>query len=94
MSKRKPIKRGKGPQTQNHSAGRGSVITFGAPEPILTTGTEYYNIQYDLQADHWRLPIDRLALAQLPNLNSQHGGGDVCATKYDLRRLQRRRSDT
>lgn len=74
MSKRKPIKRGKGPQTQNHSAGRGSVITFGAPEPILTTGTEYYNIQYDLQADHWRLPIDRLALAQLPNLNSQHGG--------------------
>ncbi|WP_279050083.1 phage portal protein [Cedecea davisae] len=54
--------------------GRGSVITFGEPEPILTTGTDYHNIWYDNEFDHWRLPIDRLALAQLPNLNAQHGG--------------------
>lgn len=54
--------------------GRGSVITFGEPEPILTTGTDYHNIWYDNEYDHWRLPIDRLALAQLPNLNGQHGG--------------------
>lgn len=54
--------------------GRGSVITFGEPEPILTTGTDYHNIWYDNDYDHWRLPIDRLALAQLPNLNAQHGG--------------------
>ncbi|HEO9045946.1 TPA: phage portal protein [Enterobacter kobei] len=54
--------------------GRGDVITFGKPEPILTTGTDYYNIRYDGRGDYWRLPIDRLALAQLPNLNAQHGG--------------------
>jgi len=54
--------------------GRGSVITFGEPEPILTTGTDYHNIWYDNEYDHWQLPIDRLALAQLPNLNAQHGG--------------------
>lgn len=54
--------------------GRGSVITFGEPEPILTTGTDYHNIWYDTEAEHWRLPIDRMALAQLPNLNGQHGG--------------------
>ncbi|MES4611013.1 MAG: phage portal protein [Ewingella sp.] len=54
--------------------GQGSVITFGEPEPILTTGTDYHNIWYDNDYDHWRHPIDRLALAQLPNLNGQHGG--------------------
>lgn len=71
-------------QTKQHGAaaakpktftpGHGSVITFGEPEPILTTGTDYHNIWYDNDYDHWRLPIDRLALAQLPNLNGQHGG--------------------
>lgn len=54
--------------------GRGSVITFGEPEPLLTTGTDYHNIWYDNTFDHWQVPIDRLALSQLPNLNGQHGG--------------------
>lgn len=61
-------------QKQELSLGRSSVITFGEPEPILTTGTDYYNIWYDNKADHWRLPIDRVALSQLVNLNGQHGG--------------------
>lgn len=60
--------------SENFTPGRGSVITFGEPEPILTTGTDYHNIWYDNDFDHWRLPIDRLALSQLPNLNGQHGG--------------------
>lgn len=51
-----------------------STISFGEPEPILTTGTDYNEIWYDDNYDHWSLPIDRLALAQLPNLNGQHGG--------------------
>jgi PBSX family phage portal protein len=59
---------------ETFTPGRGSVITFGEPEPILTTGTDYHNIWYDNDYDHWKLPIDRLALAQLPNLNAQHGG--------------------
>ena len=63
-----------GNKVETFTPGRGSVITFGEPEPILTTGTDYHNIWYDNEYDHWRLPIDRLALAQLPNLNGQHGG--------------------
>ena len=61
-------------KTETFTPGRGSVITFGEPEPILTTGTDYHNIWYNDEYDHWRVPIDRLALAQLPNLNAQHGG--------------------
>lgn len=62
------------PKTFTPAAGKGSVITFGEPEPILTTGTDYLNIWYENNYDHWSLPIDRMALAQLPNLNGQHGG--------------------
>ncbi len=51
-----------------------SIITFGKPEPVLTTGTDYRDIWYDNAADHFTQPIDRLALAQLINLNGQHGG--------------------
>lgn len=64
----------KAQQTENFTPGRSSVISFGEPEPILTTGTDYSEIWYDNDFDHWRLPIDRLSLAQLPNLNGQHGG--------------------
>lgn len=51
-----------------------SVLRFGKPEPVLTTGTDYQDVWYDNEADHYTLPIDRLALAQLINLNGQHGG--------------------
>ncbi|PWD64934.1 MULTISPECIES: phage portal protein [Pectobacterium] len=51
-----------------------SIITFGKPEPVLTTGTDYRDVWYDNNFDHYTLPIDRLALAQLINLNGQHGG--------------------
>lgn len=51
-----------------------SIITFDKPEPILTTGTDYRDIWYDNDFDHYTQPIDRLALAQLINLNGQHGG--------------------
>lgn len=51
-----------------------SIITFSKPEPVLTTGTDYNEIWYDSSANHYTQPIDRLALAQLINLNGQHGG--------------------
>src|SRR5690606_23803440 len=51
-----------------------SIITLGKPEPVLTTGTNYKDVWYDNEHEHWTLPIDRLALAQLVNLNAQHGG--------------------
>nr|CBA75190.1 phage capsid portal protein [Arsenophonus nasoniae] len=47
---------------------------MGKPEPILTTHTDYQNVGYDNAFDHWTLPIDRQALAELVNLNGQHGG--------------------
>ncbi|ECD9501408.1 phage portal protein [Salmonella enterica subsp. diarizonae] len=74
MSKRKSARLRKKAQTENFTPGRGNIITFGEPEPILTTGTEYINVWYNGSYDYWMLPIDRLALAQLPNLNAQHGG--------------------
>ena len=51
-----------------------SILRFGKPEPVLTTGTDYSDVWYDNEANHYTLPIDRLALAQLINLNGQHGG--------------------
>ncbi|HEP0305474.1 TPA: phage portal protein [Providencia rettgeri] len=57
----------------NNTIGR-SVIAFGKPEPILTTGTEYQQIAYDNSHDYWQLPICRKALSDMPNLNAQHGG--------------------
>lgn len=59
---------------KNQPAKKMSVLRFGKPEPVLTTGTDYHDIWYDSAADHYTLPIDRLALAQLINLNGQHGG--------------------
>lgn len=70
MKKKKPHQGKAQAQSNKHM----SVISFGKPEPILTTGTDYENIRYDGDSDHYTLPIDRLALAQLINLNAQHGG--------------------
>ncbi|HEQ1858116.1 TPA: phage portal protein [Providencia alcalifaciens] len=53
---------------------KGFSIMLGKPEPILTTHTDYQNIKYDNDDNHWTTPIDRQALAQLVNLNGQHGG--------------------
>lgn len=70
MKKKKFVKRGQRAQQSKKM----SIISFGKPEPILTTGTDYRDIWYDNGADHFTQPIDRLALAQLINLNGQHGG--------------------
>ncbi|HDR2889411.1 TPA: phage portal protein [Enterobacter asburiae] len=59
---------------QETSKRKMSVLRFGKPEPVLTTGTDYRDVWYDNDYDHYSLPIDRLALAQLINLNGQHGG--------------------
>jgi PBSX family phage portal protein len=61
-------------KAQVQQAKKMSIITFGKPEPVLTTGTDYAEVWYDNTAGHFTLPIDRLALAQLINLNGQHGG--------------------
>lgn len=51
-----------------------SIVTTDTPMPVLTQGTQYHEIWYDNTYDHWRQPIDRLALAQLANMCGQHGG--------------------
>lgn len=70
MKKKKPYRRA--PVT--NAASKMSIISLGKPEPVLTTGTDYQEIWYDNDFDHYSQPIDRLALAQLVNLNGQHGG--------------------
>ncbi|MCC8380200.1 phage portal protein [Xenorhabdus sp. PB30.3] len=73
MSKRKFRKNAKASHVP-HSKRKMSIITLGKPEPILTSMTDYQKIWYDNDYDHYTLPIDRLALAQLTNMNGQHGG--------------------
>lgn len=63
-----------GNKVETFTPWRGSVITFGEPEPILTTGTDYHNIWYDNEYDHWRLPIDRTALADCRTLTASTAG--------------------
>ncbi|CDG19135.1 phage portal protein [Xenorhabdus doucetiae] len=73
MSKKTLRKTAKAKQPQPQQR-KMSLITLGKPEPILTTQTDYQKIWYDNDYDHYTLPIDRLALAQLTNMNGQHGG--------------------
>jgi len=58
-----------------------SVLRFGKPEPVLTTGTDYRDVWYDNDYDHYSLPIDRLALAQLINLNGHSASYRICDLK-------------
>ena len=59
MSKHKPARQAK--KEQRDSSKTMSIISMGRPEPILTTGTNYRDIWYDNEFDHYTLPIDRLA---------------------------------
>ncbi|QGX88348.1 hypothetical protein BHJ80_14595 [Escherichia coli] len=54
-SKRKSARLRKRAQTENFTPGRGNIITFGEPEPILTTGTEYINVWYNGSYNYWTL---------------------------------------
>lgn len=51
-----------------------SSITFERPETVLTDLTYYYNARNDYESNCYVIPVDRLALSQLPNINPQHGG--------------------
>lgn len=53
---------------------RMSSIAFERPETVLTDLTYYHNACNEYERDCYTIPIDRLALSQLPNINAQHGG--------------------
>lgn len=74
MKKHPEYRRIEAQQANSTTNNKMSIISLGKPEPILTTGTDYQEIWYDNNVDHYRQPINRLALAQLINLNGQHGG--------------------
>lgn len=63
-----PFKRKKAKTT------RMSSISFERPETVLTDLTYYYGARNEYESDCYILPVDRLALSQLPNINAQHGG--------------------
>ena len=60
--------------TRHDNRRKMSIVSFGKPEPVLTTGTDYSGLVHDDDDGHYTPPINRLALAQLVNLNGQHGG--------------------
>lgn len=53
---------------------RMSSIAFEQPEVVLADLTYYNNARNEFESNCYSLPVDRLALSQLPNINAQHGG--------------------
>ena len=53
---------------------RMSSITFERPEIVVTDLTIYSGIRNEYESNCYTIPVDRLALSQLPNMNPQHGG--------------------
>lgn len=51
-----------------------SLISFGNPERAILNPLEYEPVYYDGSSQYYTLPVNRLALAELPDINGQHGG--------------------
>lgn len=49
-------------------------ITFERPEIVVTDLTTYLGTRNEYESNCYTIPVDRLALSQLPNMNAQHGG--------------------
>lgn len=53
---------------------RMSSISFERPEIVVTDITTYLGARNEYESNCYIIPVDRLALSQLPNMNAQHGG--------------------
>ena len=53
---------------------RMSSITFERPEIVVTDITTYMGILNEYESNCYIIPVDRLELSKLPNMNAQHGG--------------------
>lgn len=51
-----------------------SLISFGNPERAILNPLEYEPVYFDSSSQYYTLPVNRLALAELPDINGQHGG--------------------
>lgn len=51
-----------------------SSITFEKPEVVYSDLSYYQNTRTYYESTFFNVPVDRLALSQLPNINAQHGG--------------------
>lgn len=51
-----------------------SMISFGNPERAILNPLEYEPVYFDRASQYYTLPVNRLALAELPDINGQHGG--------------------
>ena len=49
-------------------------ITFGNPERDIVNPVEYVPVYFDNRSLYYTPPVNRLALAELPDINGQHGG--------------------
>ncbi|WP_392551225.1 phage portal protein [Orbus wheelerorum] len=59
---------------KNNKPMRMSSIAFERPEVVLTDLSYYYGTSTNHNSDCYPVPVERLALSQLPNINPQHGG--------------------
>lgn len=53
---------------------RMSSISFERPEVVIADLSYYYGTNTGFSNDCYPVPVERLALSQLPNINPQHGG--------------------
>lgn len=51
-----------------------SMISFGNPERAILNPLEYEPVYFDSSSLYYTPPVNRLALAELPDINGQHGG--------------------
>ncbi|MRT10780.1 phage portal protein [Enterobacteriaceae bacterium RIT711] len=51
-----------------------SMIPFGNPERSILNPLEYEPVYFDSSSMYYTPPVNRLALAELPDINGQHGG--------------------
>ncbi|MHY04059.1 phage portal protein [Escherichia coli] len=51
-----------------------SMISFGNPERAILNPLEYEPVYFDSSSMYYTPPVNRLALAELPDINGQHGG--------------------
>lgn len=49
-------------------------VSFDRAELVLTNVTDYQQVYYDNYYEYYEPPVNRLALAKLPDTSAQHGG--------------------
>lgn len=79
MSKRNRQKQHRSPVVIENNASPAPAkcmgqVAFDRSEIVLTNITDYQSVYYDNYYDYYEPPVNRVALANLPDTSAQHGG--------------------